>query len=143
MPSVCRFRCRPRRPPPPAPKGNQRARKHGGHAQRALERYERQARADLQEELAANAPVRENGDLPAADRAAIEFRGMPPSARDELVRELGDKITVHMWDARIPGGHALEARETDLTTGKSGFMIASPARARSACADGSCRDSAR
>ena len=29
-----------------------------------------------------------------ADRAAIEFRGLPPSARDELVKELGDKITV-------------------------------------------------
>ena len=28
------------------------------------------------------------------DRAAIEFRGLPPSARDELVQELGDKITV-------------------------------------------------
>ena len=37
----------------------------------------------------------------------------------------GDKITVHMCDAKIPGGHALEARETDHTTGKSGFMIAS------------------
>jgi len=42
-----------------------------------------------------------------------------------LLMNPGDKITVHMWDAKIPGGHALEARETDLTTGKSGFMIAS------------------
>ena len=39
----------------------------------------------------------------------------------------GDKITIHMFDAKIPGGRALEARETDLTTGKSGFMIASGA----------------
>jgi hypothetical protein len=42
-----------------------------------------------------------------------------------LMMSPGDKVTIHMWDAKIPGGHALEARETDLTTGKSGFMIAS------------------
>jgi peptide/nickel transport system substrate-binding protein len=29
-----------------------------------------------------------------ADRAAIQFRGFPPAARDELVKALGDKITV-------------------------------------------------
>jgi peptide/nickel transport system substrate-binding protein len=28
------------------------------------------------------------------DRAAIEFRGFPPSSRDDLVKALGDKITV-------------------------------------------------
>ncbi len=39
----------------------------------------------------------------------------------------GDVITVHMFNAAIPGGHALEARETDLSTGQSGFMIASAA----------------
>ncbi len=33
-------------------------------------------------------------DAIRADRAATEFRGMPPSARDQLVKELGDKITV-------------------------------------------------
>ncbi len=33
-----------------------------------------------------------------ADRAAIEFRSMPPSARDELVKALGDKITVQESD---------------------------------------------
>ena len=32
------------------------------------------------------------------DRAAIEFRGMPPAARDELVGALGDKITVQEGD---------------------------------------------
>src|SRR5712691_11101439 len=37
-------------------------------------------------------------DAIRADRAAIEFRGMPPSARDELVRELGDKIAVQTSD---------------------------------------------
>ena len=34
----------------------------------------------------------------AADRAAIEFRGLPPSARDELKKELGDKIAVQESD---------------------------------------------
>jgi peptide/nickel transport system substrate-binding protein len=32
------------------------------------------------------------------DRAAIEFRGLPPAARDELVGALGDKITVQEGD---------------------------------------------
>jgi hypothetical protein len=44
-----------------------------------------------------------------------------------LLMNPGDAITVHMFDAKVPGGHALEARETDLTTGQSGFMIASAA----------------
>jgi peptide/nickel transport system substrate-binding protein len=33
-----------------------------------------------------------------SDRAAIEFRGMPPAARDELVSALGDKIAVQEGD---------------------------------------------
>jgi peptide/nickel transport system substrate-binding protein len=37
-------------------------------------------------------------DAIRADRAAIEFRGFPPSARDELVNALGDKITVQTSD---------------------------------------------
>jgi len=37
-------------------------------------------------------------DALRADRAAIEFRGMPPSARDELVRDLGDQIAVQEGD---------------------------------------------
>jgi peptide/nickel transport system substrate-binding protein len=37
-------------------------------------------------------------DAIRADRAAIEFRGLPPSARDELVGALGDKITVQESD---------------------------------------------
>src|SRR4029077_5320156 len=32
------------------------------------------------------------------DRAAGEFRGLPPSARDELTRELGDKIVMQERD---------------------------------------------
>jgi peptide/nickel transport system substrate-binding protein len=37
-------------------------------------------------------------DAIRADRAAIEFRGFSPSVRDELVRALGDKITVQTSD---------------------------------------------
>jgi peptide/nickel transport system substrate-binding protein len=37
-------------------------------------------------------------DAIRADRAAMEFRGLPPSARDELTKELGDKITVQTSD---------------------------------------------
>ena len=33
-----------------------------------------------------------------ADRAAMEFRGMPPASRDQLVKELGDKIAVQESD---------------------------------------------
>ncbi|HKM70599.1 MAG TPA: ABC transporter substrate-binding protein [Stellaceae bacterium] len=36
-----------------------------------------------------------------SDRAAIEFRGMPPAARDELVKALGDKITVQESDWNV------------------------------------------
>src|SRR5207249_4919240 len=37
-------------------------------------------------------------DALRGDRAAIEFRGFPPSIRDELVGALGDKITVQASD---------------------------------------------
>jgi peptide/nickel transport system substrate-binding protein len=37
-------------------------------------------------------------DAIRADRAALEFRGLPPSARDQLVKELGDKITIQTGD---------------------------------------------
>jgi peptide/nickel transport system substrate-binding protein len=37
-------------------------------------------------------------DAIRADRAAGEFRGLPPSARDELTRELGDKVVMQESD---------------------------------------------
>ena len=37
-------------------------------------------------------------DAIRADRAAGEFRGLPPSARDELEKELGDKIVMQSSD---------------------------------------------
>ena len=47
-----------------------------------------------------------------ADRAALEFRGMPPAARDELVKALGDKITVQEgdWDCRQRGDPQPQAK---------------------------------
>jgi hypothetical protein len=47
--------------------------------------------------------------------------------RHTLLMNPGDDITVRMFDARVPGGRALEARITDHTTGQRGFMIASAA----------------
>jgi peptide/nickel transport system substrate-binding protein len=38
-----------------------------------------------------------------SDRAAIEFRGFPPSVRDELVGALGDKLTVQTSDWNCGG----------------------------------------
>ena len=38
-----------------------------------------------------------------SDRAAIEFRGLPPAVRDELVGSLGDKITVQESDWNCGG----------------------------------------
>jgi peptide/nickel transport system substrate-binding protein len=37
-------------------------------------------------------------DAIRSDRAALEFRSQPPSARDQLVKDLGDKITVQESD---------------------------------------------
>ena len=37
-------------------------------------------------------------DAIRSDRAAIEFRGLPPATRDELVKVLGDQITVQTSD---------------------------------------------
>ena len=45
-----------------------------------------------------------------------------------LLMNPGDVISIHLFDAALPGGgHALEASERDLTTGRSGYMIASAA----------------
>lgn len=44
-----------------------------------------------------------------------------------LMMNPGDTITVRMFDTSVKGGQALEVAETDHTTGKSGFMIASGA----------------
>ena len=42
-------------------------------------------------------------DAIRADRAAMEFRGFPPSVRDELKSALGDQITVQSSDWNCGG----------------------------------------
>jgi hypothetical protein len=73
--------------------------------------------------------------------AFVQTNGVPPGPpspqltnlatftpnRHTLRMNPGDRITVRMFNAKIPGGHALEVREADLSTGQSGFMIASGA----------------
>src|SRR6266516_3042885 len=50
-----------------------------------------------------------------------------PNAKTLLMNS-GDRIQAHIFDADIGGGGlALETRVTDLTTGQSGFMVASAA----------------
>ncbi|HEX4009338.1 MAG TPA: hypothetical protein VHX62_04995 [Solirubrobacteraceae bacterium] len=57
-----------------------------------------------------------------SDRAS-----MTPNAHTLLINP-GDLVAVHMFDARLPGaGRALEISERDLTTHRSGHMIASAA----------------
>jgi hypothetical protein len=55
-----------------------------------------------------------------------DLASLTPNSHTLLMKP-GDRITVRLFDAKIPAGHALEARESDLTTGQTGFMIASAA----------------
>ena len=50
------------------------------------------------------------------DRAAIEFRGFPPKARDDLVKALGDKVKVQEsnWNVLPVGAGAEPAQEETL-----------------------------
>lgn len=60
-----------RRPAPPAPLGNQRARKHGGWATVAVERLDVKRR-EVFDALAADAPLRDSeGELPRHDAVAV------------------------------------------------------------------------
>jgi plasmid stabilization system protein ParE len=60
------------RPAPPAPVGNDRPRTHGAYAAIAAERLDAKARAVF-DALAADAPVRDGGALPAADGVAVRL----------------------------------------------------------------------
>jgi hypothetical protein len=45
---------------------------------------------------------------------------------ETLLMNPGDRLKIHIWNAELPGGRrALETSIDDLTTGQSGFMIAS------------------
>ena len=51
-----------------------------------------------------------------SDRAAIEFRSMPPAARDELVKALGDKIKVQESDWNVASGITPNHKRKPSTT---------------------------
>ena len=56
-------------------------------------------------------------DAIRSDRAAIDFRNLPPAARDELVSALGDKIAVQESDLELrQSGHAEPQEESRSTT---------------------------
>jgi hypothetical protein len=56
-----------------------------------------------------------------------------------LLMNPGDQLSVHLFDATIPGGHALEVHIDDLSTGQSGFMQASAANGYMATNLGNCK----
>jgi hypothetical protein len=59
--------------------------------------------------------------------------------RNTLLMNPGDKITASIFDADIGGGkRALETRITDLTSGQSGYMIASAENGFKATNPGNC-----
>jgi hypothetical protein len=49
-----------------------------------------------------------------------------PNAHTLMLNQ-GDRLVVRIFDAKVRGGHALETRVNDLTTGQSGYAIASGA----------------
>ena len=74
--------------------------------------------------------VQTNG-VPAGPVApqTIDYASYTPNPKT-LFMNPGDTITVHMWDAPVPGEPGTKAFEVsvkDLTTGQSGFMQASAA----------------
>jgi hypothetical protein len=74
--------------------------------------------------------------------AFLETNGVPPGPpspqltdnatftpdRHTLLMNPGDRLSVHIFDSPLRGGgHALETRVDDLTTGQAGYMVASGA----------------
>jgi hypothetical protein len=67
------------------------------------------------------------------------FNTQTPNGQTLLMNP-GDRVRVHIFDASLPGGgHALEVRIDDLTTGKSGLMQASAANGFMATILGNCK----
>ncbi len=71
--------------------------------------------------------VQTNGVPPGPPSPQLSNSATFTPNRHTLLMNPGDKITVRMFNAKIPGGHALEVQETDWSTGRSGYMIASAA----------------
>jgi hypothetical protein len=55
-----------------------------------------------------------------------DLQTFTPNAQTLMMNQ-GDRLVIHMFDAKVPGGHAFKVRERDLTTGQSGTMVASAA----------------
>ena len=73
------------------------------------------------------------------NRAAIEFRGFPPKARDDLVNALGDKITVQEsnWNCALffTSNHARKPYDD------RGYAARSPSRSTAGAARSTSRRS--
>ncbi len=55
-----------------------------------------------------------------------DLRTFTPNAQTLMMNQ-GDRVVIHMFDAKVAGGHAFTVREHDLTTGQRGTMTASAA----------------
>ena len=75
---------------------------------------------------------------PAGPQVAT-FATVTPNGQTLLMNP-GDRLRVHIFDANLAGGgHALEVKIDDLTTGQSGFMQASAANGFMATILGNCK----
>ena len=78
------------RPAPPAPRGNQRHRVHGGYATIAADRLEGRARL-IFDALAADAPMRDNaGELPSTDAGAVLLLAQALLRLEDVATYLGE-----------------------------------------------------
>jgi hypothetical protein len=75
-----------------------------------------------------NAAFVQTNGVPAANPSPQAYPDNQFPNADTLLMNPGDALSVHIWDARVPGEtgqKALEVMIDDLTTGQSGFMQAS------------------
>jgi hypothetical protein len=73
--------------------------------------------------------IQHNGVPTGPPSPQLMNRASATPNRQTLLMNPGDRLRIHIFDASIGGGqHALETRINDLTTGQSGFMIASAAK---------------
>jgi phage terminase small subunit len=77
---------------PPAPAGHRRALVHGAYASVARDRIDAKARAVF-DAIAADAPVRENGGLPAADGVVVALLAEALCRLDDI----GAYLSMHGW----------------------------------------------
>ncbi|HYI35646.1 MAG TPA: P27 family phage terminase small subunit [Thermoleophilaceae bacterium] len=95
---------------PPAPKGNQLSRSHGGYATVAVERMEAKAR-EVYDALAADVPLKENGGLPAADSVAVRMLAEALCRLEDVSAHLRD---FGLYDQETKAERPAVAREQQL-----------------------------